>query len=308
MLSINGKKFMNISEAVQWLLDNNALPFQSTASFAPDTEIAKSTIINPSPAEIKIGSLVLFADGKVGTVSGITSNGFKVSQDATDLSDGVPHVTNIQIDASNHLIFTMSEGDPIDAGLVKEVSGFSIDASQHLIVSYNDGTTQDLGAIFQGNVNIAGNFTANSIIENMNGYTFAVSQYLPSQITFTPIYASACKNGNKLTLVVFGTMVRTGTVSPGTGSTVNFIIPASVGSKIYPYTIGSDSVVANKTTEACVDIYNTDDKELSYAYLKYGDTVLTLFVPSGSYNSLTLNSTYVVRFENTFLLSDNMAN
>ena len=78
MLEINGKKFMNLPEAVQWLLNNNALPFQSTANYVADTVIAKTTIVNPSPAEIRVGSLVLFADGKVGTVSGITYNGFMV--------------------------------------------------------------------------------------------------------------------------------------------------------------------------------------------------------------------------------------
>lgn len=41
-LTINGKTFMNLQEAVAWLLANNALPFQSTASFVPDMEIAKS--------------------------------------------------------------------------------------------------------------------------------------------------------------------------------------------------------------------------------------------------------------------------
>ena len=166
-ITINDKTYMNLQEAVAWLLANNALPFQSTANYVANTEIAKTSIVNPSPAEIKIGSLVLFADGKVGTVSGITASGFMVGPDATDLSDGVPHVTGILIDASQHLIFTMSEGDPIDAGLIKTVSSFSIDASQHLIVNYNDGTSADLGAIFSGNISISGDLTVTGKINNV---------------------------------------------------------------------------------------------------------------------------------------------
>lgn len=223
MLSINGKKFMNISEAVQWLLDNNALPFQSTANYVADTVIAKTTIINPSPAEIKIGSLVLFADGKVGTVSGITANGFMVGAESTDLSDGVPHITDITISATDHLIFTMSEGDPIDAGLIKEVSSFSIDASQHLIVNYNDGTTQDLGAIFQGNINISGTLTATHAMifeeiedsDSHNRFTGgSLTTYPIAGITYT--YARWSLSGTHLMIVVAGTAEENAVVSDST--------------------------------------------------------------------------------------------
>ena len=71
---------------------------------------------------------------------------------------------------NGHLYLTLTNDQTLDSGNVKPVSNFSIDANQHLIVNYGDGTSQDLGAIFQGNVNIDGNFTANSIIEIMTGY------------------------------------------------------------------------------------------------------------------------------------------
>ena len=65
MLKIEGKTFMNIQEAVQWLLDNNALPFQSSANYIANTEIGMGTIVNPSPAKVRIGSLIFFADSKI---------------------------------------------------------------------------------------------------------------------------------------------------------------------------------------------------------------------------------------------------
>ena len=61
---------MNLQEAVGWLLENNALPFQSTADYVGNTEIAMSTLVNPSPAKVRVGSLIFFADSKISTVIG----------------------------------------------------------------------------------------------------------------------------------------------------------------------------------------------------------------------------------------------
>lgn len=92
MIRINGKVFLNIQEAVGWLMANNALPFQCTANYAADTEISLSTIVNPSPAKVRIGSIVFFADSKAATVTGITDNSFTVGADHIDMGD-IHHVT-----------------------------------------------------------------------------------------------------------------------------------------------------------------------------------------------------------------------
>lgn len=166
MLKVNGKTFMNIQEAVQWLLDNNALPFQSSANYIANTEIGLGTIINPSPAKVRIGSLIFFADSKVSTVIGLTENGFIVSDQYNDLVDDVVYVSNVALNAQGHLIVTLSNGQDIDAGLIKQVWYFSIDASQHLIVHYNDTSTTDLGAIFSGNLSISGNIDATGYVSS----------------------------------------------------------------------------------------------------------------------------------------------
>ncbi|MBO7714580.1 MAG: hypothetical protein J6S85_13470 [Methanobrevibacter sp.] len=166
MLQINGKTFMNLQEAVQWLLDNNALPFQSSANYAGNTEIGMGTIVNPSPAKVRIGSLIFFADSKVSTVIGLTENGFICSDQYNDLVDDVVYVSNVALNASGHLIVTLSNGNTIDAGLIKQVSSFSINASQHLIVTYNDSTSTDLGAIFSGNITISGSLVADTVEQN----------------------------------------------------------------------------------------------------------------------------------------------
>ena len=297
-ITINGRVYMNLQEAVAWLLKNNALPFQCKVNFVADTEISKTDIINPAPAELKIGSLVLFADGIVGTVNAVTTNGFKVGSEGTDLSDGVPHITGIQLDASQHLIFTMSEGDPIDAGLVKEISNFSIDASQHLVANYNDGTTQDLGAIFTGNVNIAGNFTANSIIENMSGYNYNRA-YLDSRITLD--YVGICKNGNKVTFVIAGKLVADSDIAQNSILNLGeFVVPNAVGAKLYPNydtdKIGPNRLFLGISSTSGVDAMSYLRKWSNVSFNAY--LVATQLLPIG---------TYYFRFEYTLLLSNNFA-
>lgn len=242
MLSINGKKFMNLSEAVQWLLDNNALPFQCTANYVADTVIAKSTIINPSPLEIKVGSLVLFADSKVGTVSGVTDTGFMVGQQYTDIGAQLNQIINIELDASAHLIFTLGNGDTIDAGLVKELSSLTIDASQHLIANYNDGTSTDLGPIFQGDVSISGTLTAThaKILENIED-SAGNKRFIEGDIVqdtpitgFTLTYSKWSLSGTHLMFVVAGTIANNTTLGWQEVFAETTTIPKWVIDKIYP--------------------------------------------------------------------------
>lgn len=104
--------------------------------------------------------------------------------------------------ASGVLQLHLTNGTWLTAGNIKPVDNFNIDANQHLIVNYQDGTSQDLGAIFNGNVNIAGNFTANSIIENMTGYTFTPATFETEKVTVEDLYANVVKTGNKITFVI----------------------------------------------------------------------------------------------------------
>ena len=305
MLQINGKTFMNLQEAVQWLLDNNALPFQSSANYVANTEIGLGTIVNPSPAKVRIGSLIFFADSKVSTVTALTENGFMVSDQYNDLVDDITYVSNVELNASGHLIVTLSNGDTIDAGLIKQVTNFSISPSQHLIVNYNDGTSTDLGAIFSGNVNISGNLTADSIVENMSGYTFSFrTAGIPSGITVNLMYAGIVKNGNKLTFVIFGDITRTDTAGGSyLAEAFSFTIPYDVASKLYPDTIvGWPDVLA--LNEIPLFSSNTNNVKKAHMVRKSGNVIMnSLF----QVDTLTLNEKYVFRIEQTFLLSDNLA-
>ena len=243
MLNIGNKTFMNLQEAVGWLLENNALPFQSTADYVGGTEIAMSTLVNPSPAKVRVGSLIFFADSKVATVIGVTSNSFIVSSEYNDLVDDIVYVTNVEINASGHLICTLSNGDNIDAGLIKQVNNFSINGSQHLIASFNDGSSTDLGAIFSGNITISGNLsvTGNTTISGtLTVNTFELDQditisNLPSGLTC--YYAHARVSNGKLNIVLaFGNAAGDAVVG-GTGVTIGELsLTDAILNKLYPYT------------------------------------------------------------------------
>lgn len=295
----NGKICMNEQEAIAWLLDNYPIPFQCSANYAPEAEIGLGTIVNPTPAKVKVGSIIFFADSKVSTVIAVNETSFKCSAEYNDLVDDVVYVSNVQLNASGHLIVTLSNDTNIDAGLIKQVSSFSINASQHLIANYNDGTSTDLGAIFNGNVNIAGNFTANSIIENMSGY----SAIVPSNTGWTQekIFIGVCKNGNKLTVVVALNLTK------GAGAAIHpniaqITIPNDVGAKLYPSQVGLYNFLDNKKIQ-CWSSHNSCIDALAYIE-KTSNTLLKMNIEDVS--NFVEGTKYYVRYEATFLLNDSL--
>ena len=300
-MKIGEKTFMNLQEAVAWLLENNPLPFQSSANYAGNTEIAFSTLINPSPAKVRVGSIIFFADSKVSTVIGLTSNSFICSDQYNNLVDDIAYVTGVSIDGSGHLITTLSDGQSIDAGVIKQIDYFSIDASQHLIAHYNSGPNTDLGAIFQGNINIAGNFTADSIIENMTGYNFYKSEY---DSPWTKVYAGCCKNGNKITFVVFGSITISGT-TPSAVTLGSFRFPSEIGSKLYPYTVGGITDVLTEQNLLFADSSDLDVTVTGRSLIrKHSNEQINISIRD--LDQLTSGKTYFFRIEATFLLSDNL--
>ena len=299
MLQINGKTFMNLQEAVQWLLANNALPFQCNVNYVANTEIAKTAIINPSPAEIKVGALVLFADSKVGTVSGLTSNGFMVGPEYTDIQTALAYISNVSVNSGGYLTVTLSDGTVITAGQIREVVNFEIDASQHLIVHYNNSTSDDLGAIFSGNIDISGTLQANEILEKMSGYSFVAPS--DANVTYTIDYAGVVKTGNKLTFSISGKIkISSATSYIEMG---RFIIPLDVASKLYETLLDGFSALSYKQLYLA-KAYNNGVVKPICCSKPYAQQVLF-----GAYNcsDLELNTDYQFRIEETYLLSENLA-
>ena len=222
----------------------------------------------------------------------------KNAEDIKDLKEQQYQIFSAEV-VSGHLILHLYNGEDVDAGVVKGISYMDINGSQHLIAHYNDGTTEDLGAIFQGNVNISGNLTADSIIENMSGYSF--SPRTLANVNITNVYCGIVKNGNKLTVVQFFKIERTGSASYG--AVGEFNIPSEVANKLYPTQIG---VVTNALSSKIVSFFKDPQTTVELKTIVIKGTNLFQNFLYGLGN-LELNVEYQCRLETTFLLSDNLA-
>lgn len=153
--------------------------------------------------------------------------------------------------------------------------------------------------IAPGNVASTGTITANEILENMSGYTF--TKGTTANITYEFNYAGVVKTGNKITFAVACSVTRTDDVGNNSFTLGSFSIPLAISNKLYPQ-IGS-SVLCG------VQIY-------LYASYNSGITLPVSFIKWSNINipvnvyeaqTMTLNQKYYLRFEATFLLSDNLA-
>ena len=223
------------------------------------------------------------------------ADGTKIESGEIVLQQG-ESVTDAKI-VDGHLYLTLSNDERLDAGNVKPVTRFEINASQHLIVYYGDGTSQDLGAILQGNVNIDGNLTANSIIENMNGYKLKSTKINDDDKR----YISIVKTGNKITFVLTGTIAINDNANIELGS---FEIPSSIGNRLFP-NIDVDRILLN-------DVIATAGRvEQRYTFAlymtKWNNTSITFYASKLNHPPVAyINGNYIIRAEITFLLSNNM--
>ncbi len=236
---------------------------------------------------------------------------------------------------NGHLYLTLTNGTNLDAGNVKPVSNFSIDANQHLIVNYADGTSQDLGAIFNGSVSISGTLNVgenvavtgfinaqgevnaggninsnqtifgdkvqgNEIIERMAGYSF-VSDTSDAERLIDNIYASVVKTGNKLTFVWFFAVTRL--LDAVTGNVIgSFAIPQSVADKLYPFSISGLYYLDNRKVDGIQDDFTRVSVNMDVTKT-FGTRVNFILFTS----DFTKSEKTYVRVEQTFLLSENMA-
>ena len=143
-----------------------------------------------------------------------------------------------------------------------------------------------------------GSITANSIIENMSGYNYVDTSV---QADITPIYVGTVKNGNKLTCVWF--MSLTATTTDYSGAKLGDLdLPSSVLAKLYPYSLsGIDNLLDARVIPMYYG-YNTKI-DANLILQKYTGSILPRIYATG----LTVGTTYLIRYEATFLLSDNLA-
>ena len=140
--------------------------------------------------------------------------------------------------------------------------------------------------------------------EPMEGYSFTKGD----TFTWTPIYIGVCKNGNKITFVVFGDLTYV-SGTPGTGAYGYFTIPSDIGTKLIPYTMGgTEDILQQKYSQYFDDDSNASTpKNAIIDMSKASNTKINVNTRLLQNAGFTLGHTYVFRFEATFLLNDNLA-
>lgn len=203
-------------------------------------------------------------------------------------------------------ILKFADDTQLESGDITLEQGESVESASivngHLLLTLTNGEVLDAGELFNGNVNIDGNFTANSIIENM-GSDYGI-ELIAENKYFQTNYAGAVKNGNKLTLVLAGTFTRT-TETPANIAPCYFLIPKNVGDKLFSNSLGAldnKQVLFMDSTTSGVSKFSRITKASSAT-----PDIARLLVTFYGVNSLTIGTPYEFRYEVTFLLSDNLA-
>ena len=178
------------------------------------------------------------------------------------------------------------------------VSTYSKDEIDSLFYDKTYIDTQLASKADLSGANFTGNITAPSIIENMSGYSFAKQTNL-ADATLEYKYVGVCKNGNKITFVLFAKINFSVLPISGIFNLGSFYIPGSVGTKLFPFS-GSDL-----SYDECLfySAYNIKATVNTIMKKTTDQIVFPQFYSAG----LSVNTDYYLRYEKTFLLSENLA-
>ena len=205
--------------------------------------------------------------------------------------------------ATISFILDFEDGTTLESGDIVLQQGESVNGAyienNHLFITLTNGQVIDAGLMFNGDLTINGTLdatkvTGNEIVEKMSGYSFE-----KSLIVDETIYAGVVKNGNKITFSLFVRFTADGTAK----AVGTFNIPSAVGQKIFPTNYGSDTnwVDAKQITASISASEGTPFVARMYKNSN------TQFIVNFRTDQLASGTTYVARYEVTFLLSPNLA-
>lgn len=229
-------------------------------------------------------------------------------------------VSGFSINANQHLIVTYDNGTTedlgaifdgnvnidgtlkatyIQAGSIEGIDSNDINIESNIIVDDANITLTD-GHISTPIITTSGNKieALKPIVEAMSGYSFTKGSN--ANFTYDFIYAGIVKNGNKLTCVVALNL----TMNIATTNNIvigYFNMPSDVASKLYPTQIGTYAFLDVKEVPAYSD-FNQNIMLKSYNQKSGNSSRLEVIV-----NNMEVGTKYYIRYEITFLLSDNLA-
>ena len=191
--------------------------------------------------------------------------------------------------------------EELESGALDELVSDAVDA--YLVEHPVDITALDGQTIAPAVVNATTSIGAPSIVETMTGYSASITA--KDNLTNTPIYVGAVKNGNKLTFVYFASLIRTGNID-GFTLLCNFSIPEAIGQKLYPYTISLSANVLDYKKVGLIKKSDSSFLDVNLRIYKSSNTQINVMASAGGLDSLEVDAEYLVRYEVTFLLSDSL--
>ena len=208
------------------------------------------------------------------------------------------------------------ELDPLVLEMLKTIANYQIEHGSDLDAVFKtlslSGNASVGGALsVTGNGTIGGNLavtgdilgddiTGNSIVENMSGYSF--TKATDENVTYEYVYVGAVKNGNKLSIVVAVNITK-GAGADAQISLGNIICPQAIMDKLYPTNVGAypfldnDKLTIFSAFNSAVDVL---------AYIEKGTYPDKLVIRLGDTSNMVQDTKYFVRYEATFLLSDDL--
>ena len=155
-------------------------------------------------------------------------------------------------------------------------------------------------AITESGANFTGPITSPSIIENMSGYSYTDM----TEVGYTKEYAyvGCSKTGNKVTFVACLKITKTSEAQASNFEIGRFTIPESIGTKLFSVQIGSYSWLDNRI----LSVFSNSSSfvEVPVRVSKISNSIISLQCASAT--NMVVDTTYVFRYEITFLLSDNL--
>lgn len=159
------------------------------------------------------------------------------------------------------------------------------------------------GIELKDSLHVDGKISGGEIVEDMEGYSF--TKATPSNVTLTYLYAGAVKNGNKLTLCVAAQVAPNAEISSGAPIALGaFKLPSDISAKIVPFTSQTLTNVVDIKAGTLNSYVTLRVNVNNVIYKDPGDTFNFRVYPQ---SNVAAGATYFIRFEATFLLSDNLA-
>lgn len=138
------------------------------------------------------------------------------------------------------------------------------------------------------------------IIENMEGYSFSIDE--STGTTKDVLFAGVVKTGNKITFVISIDITKTSASTDMNPLIGKFTIPEEIYNKLIPSRVGLYDFLDNRVLQAFSS--NTSSVN-STAYVDKSPSNVLTFV--GGITNFVNDTKYHLRYECTFLLSENLA-